>query len=828
LAFAAEEPPVEHPAEQPVEHPAERPQVFTSQRAFLKAAEIEHTSDFENLTDPHLDHPFTFEGVTYATPSERNPDRMSGHLISLNSSKLSRTIQNNSFPDLTVTFGKQKMVTAIGFHVIPSMEAAGDWEITLSTPMGKTFIESRSYKAEVESQFFGFIHPPGIVSVRISRPKGHWSPNHKVDNLSRSAIVPYERTLEVIGVENRWLGLLVTTSRRPAGRTSAPLEATVAGMWKDAGIGMDPKYTGLFREDARREARAPLDMRRVVVYWPGEKRLRSWPEEMGFTCRDNRVTLSWHSEIATAAMVQLARDRIHSALDTMDYREVDKENELDAFAERFGITRENIEYWAHSNEYGIYSRRIGETELGVLCEVNDYVGGRVQWCGVKLNWLVSRAYPHSQPTLGDVHAVMPDGLHPPYLDRSFFVALKRESVEACNAGRGIGITFQDDVYKQLVSSLETNGFEYEREHEPNRHGGTQKTWERYADATYAHITTHSKTTRTRFSCQMPQHKGEPRTVKPLPKHPSMRLPLSKRPQLEFEELQFATETLEQQTRLFHKIAEGIAQDDWFIQRYKDARYSPQPRYVASWQTTEERGTSYLRGKMPYRSLSIALTGTAVDDGDRLERGTANGRWVPGEGWAATVSYALGKYPSFVGTATAGQVHPQTPTFSFATGRRDTVSLLQPRLSVTTKQGTTYSYSYEARWPAPTHGDVPPEVKAEARQRFFALYESPERLRDIALECLGNLRKLARDEISSRKNIRMRAVRVQRPPAPAPDPLDPQAAPDDETLAALMEAIEAELNRRETTIRENYTEIYAAINRALPIAALRDALEDVAE
>jgi hypothetical protein len=493
--------------EPPREPPAEAPRVYTQQQAFLKAAEIEHTSDFENIEHPHLEHPFRFEGIQYATWRNDVIGDAIGHIISLRYPEFGRGLQNNSFPDLTLTFGKGGMVTAIGFHLAPRHESAGVWEITLTTPAGKKYVESFAHKAERKAHYRGFLCPEGIVSVRISRPKGRWSPNHSIDNISRSAIVPAKMSPEVATKVLGVPGPLETTAHRRGGRTDAPLEAAVATLWEAAAVGTDPRYVQLLRGDDRDHAVAPLDMRRLLVYWPGEKRMRDWPQTLRLACRDAGVLLWWQGEVATALPQDQARQRFHDALESLDYGKLANRDDVTAVTKRLGMTVQDLDRWAHTADCSVFTRDAGDSELVVQWETSDYTGGSTYRCGVRFRWFVVGHYPHESPTLGDVLAVMTESFQAPYLDRGFFVLLKREIVTASSAGHGLSISFRDDVYKPLVKAIEANGFEYQRQREPTHDGAIQHTWCREADVTFAHVTTSPHAPRTRFHCQPPQRDG---------------------------------------------------------------------------------------------------------------------------------------------------------------------------------------------------------------------------------------------------------------------------------------------------------------------------------
>jgi len=597
------------------------------------------------------------------------------------------------------------------------------------------------------------------------------------------------------------------------------LKAAVDAIWFDASVGTDADYQKLFRNNVRAQAVAPVDLREVITSWNGYKSLRRWPHGLRFTCSEKRVGVSWSGELANELDGVEALKRFDKSMEEKGYQVHSKSKAIEELGQRLGLAAKDLDNWTSSQQYHGYIRKVGDTEIGALAEASEYTGGRNLQSGIEFHWFVVRPYPDQQPTLGETLAALPAWFRVPYLDASFYKALANETITACNSGSGTSIQFQESVYDKLVKALEGSGFEYRDEKEPHRDGGTQKTWYRYTDVMFAHITTYPDSEQTRFYCQAPQHEGEPKKDKPLPLHPSLRLPPSKRPVLELEQLAFADPKLKQRVQLFHDFAEGIAEDEWFVQHYKDVRYSPNPSYLATWQTIEVHSSYYLKLVRPYRSITIRLDGPSVKEGDeQITRMEVSGRWVPDQGWAATVNCHV--LPMGVHYwARVGLVQESDGRFSFdSSPSRPVIPLSAISVSATVRENSKRQFSYSVQLPVPQ--------PAERRNHFLTLFDSPEKLRDSVTGEIAELRRIARDEIP--RSERMEVIdssnaRSDNPPRSEPVFRNP---PSEETRQKLLDQVLAELNSMETSVRENYAQIHAAISKALPLGEFPKALANL--
>ena len=628
---------------------------------------------------------------------------------------------------------------------------------------------------------------------------------------------------------------LETIVDRQPGPASSPLEAAIAGMWRDASIGTDPQYGKLFPPEAVAKAIGPVDMRRVIVFWPGEKSARDYRVPgCRFECAGGRVVLSWSAELASKYDEAQTRELFESAVKGQGYRALDDKRDgadekewIQVLAGRTGLSPESLRRWAHSRQCRVYTRKAGETELVAIAEATDWVGSSTSRSGLDFEWFATRPYAHEEPTLAEALAVLPPWFKLPWFDASLYQSLGNERVIGCSVGRGGGVTFKEDVREKVAKALEACGFEYYEESEPLRGGAVQKTWFRYTDTTFASITTYPNSSRTLFGCQEPQHKGTPKLP---PRHPSLRVPWSKRPILEFEQLPFSDASFKRQVRLFHDLAERVAAKDWLVRRYQDLRYSSAPRYVAVWQTSDVSGNEYPRNVRPYRSMGIALSGPSARGEEQVTTAGVGGRWVPLEGWAASVSLEVHSAPQKVpfGTGTlafVALVKAHDRFFRLDAGRSENViRLTEYFVSVFVQPDRTLCYEYKGQLPSASSLRDSAEDLAESRRRFLALYASPESLRDTVLAQLEKLRRLVQDQIPRLEGVNVidySGVRSDSPPIPSPAArLHP---PSEETKKALLDQTLAELDSREKLVRENYREMHAAINKALPLGEVLDSL-----
>jgi hypothetical protein len=401
----------------------------------------------------------------------------------------------------------------------------------------------------------------------------------------------------------------------------------------------------------------------------------------------------------------------------------------------------------------------------------------------------------------------------PYFDESFCEAVADQPVTMCRAGRGTLIEFQEDVYDTLAKSLESNGFEFWKEYEPRK--GTHKTWHRYTDVTFASLRTSTNSNAVRFHCGPPQHKGEPRTKKAPSRHPSQRLPLSKRPVLELDQLAFANLQLQQKSKYFHDLAERIAGQDWHVQRYKDIRNSAKPFYVASWQSTNLQGRQ-LQSALSYRSMGISLKGHQTTDGkEEITSVSVVGRWAPRQGWAAAVTYhTLAECRAIV-----GPVDPQEQPFDFDASSSDAIYLSDPYVSVEVRDDLLHYRYRMQRLGSPSADYYSRERTDERRTCFFSLFASAEELRDMLLEDIEIMREQAREDISQPGRVAVTDytdVRSDNPPREAPP--GKYAVPE-AVQQKLVKEVLRKLGNHDKLVRENYVQMYAALIKALPLHEL---------
>lgn len=592
------------------------------------------------------------------------------------------------------------------------------------------------------------------------------------------------------------------------------LEASIKQIWRDAKVGSDAEYGSLFRMDPHSEVVAPSDMRKLINAWKGRKGLRRWPGELQFSFFDERIRFRWTAELANESTCTEALQRFDDAMEQRGFRVLDTAKAVETLGKRLGLTAKEIDNWAHSQKYHGYTRTVNGTEIAAMAEAIAYDGGRHFQSGVNSAWFAVRPFAHPRPTLKQALNALPAWFRISYLKPSFYEALADCKIDGCSAGHGTTIDFHDNVYDKIVQTLEVNSFDFYKEYDPLPNGGIQKTWKRYADTTYAHIITFPGSEQTRFSCQAPQNKGKPKTVK-TPLHPSLRLPLSKRPVLELKQLTFADPKLKAKIQFFHNLAGKIAGTDWFVQRYKDMRYSPAPHYGGTWQSTEVRSSYFLKRVLPYRSISMVLDGPKAAKGkEPITTARVSGRWVPKTGWAASVSFSLSPSPA-AGEAIVKLVRDHHSQFSFNDySGSNSIHLVRTYASASVRKANSdFSYSYQVQLPF----DKSDQGAANRRRQFLSLFESPKQLRDQLLVNIAELRRTAREQVPNSHGIEVtdwRNVRSDNPPRPAPPDFD-RPLPK-EIREELLGQILKRLDSIEQTIQENHQQIHAAIYKALPL------------
>lgn len=316
---------------------------------------------------------------------------------------------------------------------------------------------------------------------------------------------------------------------------------------------------------------------------------------------------------------------------------------------------------------------------------------------------------------------------------------------------------------------------------------------------------------TRSSSAASNEQGVPnKKVRPAPGPPVR----TERQIVNFAELPFADEALKTKTRFFHQLAEEIAEEDWFVNPYRDNRWSQQPVYAASWRTMEKQPSSFRRSVLPFRSIGIRLEGQHVDGVDSLQTLTVDGLWVPLTGWAAVVRY----HSDGALEATAAKVDPTLFSFRFDRHANNLViQLSRPSASASAWEGRQLRYDYRVGLP----WEHTTEHRGQLKVRIHALHDSPEKMRDTLLDDLERLRRKAKHETAQGIGIQGKNysnVRSDNPPRPllaGPNGLL-EHQPSPATRRELLDGVVAELDQQERAIREEFQQIHTALVKALPI------------
>jgi hypothetical protein len=594
---------------------------------------------------------------------------------------------------------------------------------------------------------------------------------------------------------------LAQGSEPAAEKSSQLLRQVVDRILKDAVVETDPEYQALLKQPTSNLA-APSDMRRVILDWSKDRRFNNWPNELRVNFEDQKLTFLWSGTLPCGEEVQFCRQKFVEMLAKQGYLPLEKE-QVAAFEEKWTARV--------GDQHGIQIRKNGETEILVSFEVLPAVGSRLNRSMVNFTWFARSSFQAAKPKLADAIAVLPAWMKATYLDDKFYSLLGSESIDGMTSGRNISISFTQPIQDKLVAALEQTGFDFSKEHSPQRNGNVQKSWTRFSDLTYAHVVSSADEKGAQFTCQTPQRKGDPVTMKPPPGHPSLKLPFEKRPILKLNQLEFIDDKFQRRVQLFHELFDQLAPKTWEVQLYKDMRYTPTPLYTAYWQSSKVVSTQYLLTDRPYESLTINLKRTDMQGLEPLNSIEVRGVLVSLQGWAATISYR--------------EDH-------FHQGKKDQALFADVRLA---EQGQVFSFG--------TLQFARPSVRAEAneteilRYRFEVLaapqdfqrtlktlYDTPEILRDHLLENLAMLRLRAREHLEAGTDLVAydhSNVRSDNPPRPAST--SKKHPFSEKTKKAILDDIERQLTTQEAFIRGNFRPIHAAIQQALPLQKMREEL-----
>jgi len=581
------------------------------------------------------------------------------------------------------------------------------------------------------------------------------------------------------------------------------LKGTVDHIWTDADVGNDEVWSALISEELREFAAAPGDMRNICTTLSGNEPLRSWPTDMNFSCQQEHVSFQWTVVIPSALEFDAALKRLSAEMKAKGYTVPTGLDSQTLFPESRIFRGPD-----GNRNRAVFQRVIDGTTITVIAESRPFTGSKRLISGLNLEWYVTRRYAEAHPEFREALAVLPGNFRADYLDDGFYRKFGDRKISKCFAHHnGVGATFVDDVGGIIVKHLEDNGFRFSNEFEP-RNGRTSKAWNRFTDSTYAYIDKTADMKETGFRCHAPQHKGPPRSGQPLPTHPSLKLPISKRPVRTLSELSFANNRLKNVANYFDGLAQRTAKQTWQIQKYKDHRYSNSPYYKAFWQTSEAQGSMYLPRSRPFQAISIELKGAHKEEDDVISCVKARGRWVPLTGWAAIVDYA--EADSVYGGndmcwARLGFIEHENQNNPFSD--KNVVMLTRPVVSQSVKQD---KLRFECKAVLPWDGT--PKGKAAYRRRFLKMYESAEVMRDLVIADLKTVREVAIQQIETNQ------IQGWSHSNGRPMPFDVETnLPSDETKRTLLDAVTEFTTTRIDAVRRDHSKIYQAMVKALPLS-----------
>jgi hypothetical protein len=304
----------------------------------------------------------------------------------------------------------------------------------------------------------------------------------------------------------------------------------------------------------------------------------------------------------------------------------------------------------------------------------------------------------------------------------------------------------------------------------------------------------------------PQRKVEP--TKPEP-----------RPTLKFEQLSFENEQLQRETKLFHDLAEertagGESQlyrsQGSAFQRQANGLTTPYPQYCAYWTSKPSARPSHY--------FAIWLEGPTVNGVERLNKLRVESRVNARNLWTATVDYSVSFQDGKPERNVSVTVEPSDDYV-----RRDPQSharrlqLLSPTVSAVFKETRDLRYDFNS--------------VLSSRPAFDhivqALGSTPETLRDQVLAELEAFRRQTREQFESDLLSGGSLTLTDSRGATSAEPPRKDIALITELKAATKKALqdqaEQQIAAQETVVRENFREIHAVIQQALP---LRDMVEEL--
>jgi len=574
-----------------------------------------------------------------------------------------------------------------------------------------------------------------------------------------------------------------------------------------AGIGNDPDLSKLILGyDSSAGIGAPADMCAVVTKL-ADKKLRGRPAELTVNLSPTQIGLEWSATILHESEVTLAP--LDAEMTKQGYEVIsDSETIAKLINELDHLTEQKTDWVKRA-----YRRTNHEFEYLVLAEnKGGYTGGSIA-SGTKFQWHATKKLQNDRPALGELLRSHNGAFWPNYLSDDFYNSIADENVNrlstgassAMALGSGISIWFANDCETKMKQTLEAADFDFEREDNP-RNGSTQKTWQRWSDATYAHVIQRDDS-RTLFMCQVPQHAGPPRDkTKRLPTHPALKLPRSKRPLAPLEKLEFETIELKNKVAKFHEFGESIAGPEAYVRRYADNRNSNTPKYSGIWSTTENTVGSHISAsERPTQRLEIRLEGPSENAIDgKLNQLSAKGTWAPLSGWCARISYRNNRWSGKL--ILVEEKRKEFPVY-FGSAESIKLDLHALMVSVPTTQGLRVKYRGTG---------FPDSTEPGFNSSWMkALCKSPEEFRKTLLNDLELVRRHAKQEISAGENtIVVDSERANIREVPPPPPEFNELANADELKIQCKKRIDEVLDARQTMVKKHYKSMHEAVTKAI--------------
>ena len=573
-----------------------------------------------------------------------------------------------------------------------------------------------------------------------------------------------------------------------------PLDDTIDQLFLDADVGTSSKLHTSADSDSLIEL-SPADLRKIDTR-------TKMGGQASTTCSivDRKLVALWYGRRFSHLHAAEGFQKFSDQMESLFFNKYTEPDEIDA-----AIKRSAPNLTTTWKTRAAFEKRIGSSMQLVIVD-SDAVEVKDYNSVIQYQWAISRPF-QKKATVGEILELRSGYFRWDHLPQEFYDAIRGETVHQWRVGGSFSLHMNKGAAKRVAGALEANEFDFISERDFGK-GLTIKTWVRYSDSTHASVRSQEGESIIQFGCGSPFRK-EPRAkdAKRPSIHPMLKLPQTKRPLTDFEDLFFPNESTARTAKSFHDYAEQLAEKDWDVKRYSDARHQNDPWFIGEWRSKTEKKNGRSFVTVPHRSFLLRFKGKWNEQKiDELHSMEANLRWIPQNGLGVTVDHRFGLW-----FCSIYQVKQHVRAGDYLDQHSSRPLILDRVEAGHYVEGTTIRYGYQ--------GSLGYTSDSRNR-RFFEMFRSAQHLKSLLLEEIDRAREIASDQIRNWENVRVTAEPV--PTGEVGGATEEVRIPDqlrsrnEKIIEKLEESATRNLDKRQQWVEKNSDAIFKAIHEAIKI------------